>query len=159
MKKKFMNQQHTYKAFTYLALIALVTTFGLASCKKDFLDRQPLGRYTSDNYPYPTGGGPYDQYVYAAYSALRDYYVTSYGFIGAVSIRSDDADKGSSLFDGSTYGLIAADNFPVFTDALFCNELWKGYYGSLIYKCNVVLREVAHDSSGTSDDVKSLATA
>ena len=127
--------------------------------QKRFSDRQPLSRYTSDNYPYPVGGGPYDQYVYAAYSALRDYYVTSYAYIGAVSIRSDDADKGSSLFDGAAYGLIAADNFPVSTDALFCNELWKGYYGSLIYKCNVVLQQVALDTTGTPEELKSLARA
>jgi hypothetical protein len=76
-----------------------------------------------------------------------------------VSIRSDDADKGSSLFDGSTYGLIAADNFPVPTDALFCNELWKGYYGSLIYKCNVALQRIASDTTGTPEDVKTLASA
>jgi hypothetical protein len=74
----FMKHQHTRNILIVTVLIVLVASISLTGCKKDFLDRQPLGRYTADNYPYPTGGGPYDQYIYAAYSALRDYYVTSY---------------------------------------------------------------------------------
>src|SRR5207342_3000317 len=131
----------------------------LSGCNKDFLDRQPLGRYTTDNYPYPSGGGLYDQYIYAAYSALRDYKITDYAYVGAVSIRSDDADKGSSLFDGVSYGLGGADNFPVTPDAQFGNELWTGYYGDLIYKCNLILQNVARDSTGTSEPTKILAKA
>ena len=105
----------------------MLSIYFLPGCNKGFLDRQPLGRYTTDNYPYPPGVGPYDQYVYAAYSALRDYKITDYAYVGAVSIRSDDADKGSSLFDGVSYGLGGADNFPVATTAQFANELCRRF--------------------------------
>lgn len=152
---RFLNK---LKIVFYTITIMLSVLVFFSGCKK-FLDRQPSARYTTDNYPYPEGGGPYDQFVYAAYSALRDYFVTSYAYIGAVSIRSDDADKGSSLFDGDGYGLIQADNFPVRVDALFGNELWKGYYSSLIYKCNVVLKQVALDTTGTPEATKTLARA
>lgn len=148
-----------YEVTAAVCLITLSSILISQGCKKDFLNRQPLGRYTTDNYPYPPGGGPYDQYIYAAYSALRDYTITDYAFIGAVSIRSDDADKGSSLFDGVSYGLGGADNFPVTPDAQFINELWKGYYGDLIYKSNLVLKNIQADSSGTAESVKALASA
>lgn len=134
--------------------LILVISFCITGCKKDFLDRQRLGGYTGDNYPYPSGGGPYDQFIFSAYSALRDYKVTDYAFIGATSIRSDDADKGSSLFDGVSYGLGGADNFPVAPTAQFVNELWTAYLGDLVYKCNVVLQQVAQDSAGTAEAVK-----
>ncbi len=78
-----------------------VRLFG-SGCKKNFLDRQPLGQYTTDNYPYGTGSGPYDQYIFAAYASLRTWQTSVFGYIGAVSIRSDDADKGSTPADAST---------------------------------------------------------
>ena len=145
-----------YRLVYFLFLAGLYISPG---CKKDFLNRQPLGRYTTDNYPYSPGGGPYDQYIFAAYSSLRDYKITDYAFLGAVSIRSDDADKGSSLFDGVSYGLGGADNFPVSADAQFANELWTAYYGDLIYKCNIVLQQVSLDSTGTPEPVKASARA
>jgi hypothetical protein len=159
MKTYFMYYFKKFKPVTIACFLLIISGYFLSGCNKDFLDRRPLGRYTADNYPYPPGGGPYDQYVYAAYSALRDYKVTDYAFIGAVSIRSDDADKGSSLFDGVSYGLGGADNFPVAPTAQFANELWTAYYGDLIYKCNLILQNVAKDSSGTSEAQKTSARA
>lgn len=143
--------------FPVTMLLISLLFFSNLGCKKDFLDRHRLGGYNADNYPYPSGGGPYDQFIFAAYSALRDYKVTDYAFTGAVSIRSDDADKGSSLFDGVSYGLGGADNFPVAPTAQFVNELWTAYLGDLVYKCNVVLQQVQKDSSGTAEAVKESA--
>ena len=125
-------------------------------CKKDFLDRIPLGQYTTGNYPYPSGGGPYDQYIYAAYAGMRTWETSVFGFVGAVSIRSDDADKGSTPADAPTQ--IEMDNFPVTPTNGLTNDLWTGYY-SVISKCNVVLDQVGRDSSGTAEDVKTLAKA
>ena len=153
-----MKHQRVSKTLVFPTLIVLLATFGLTGCKKDFLDRQPLGRYTTDNFPYLPGQGIYDQYVFAAYSSLRDYKMTDYAFIAAVSIRSDDADKGSSLFDGYPY-LNGSDNFPVPPTTQFANDLWEIYYGDLIYKCNTILQQVALDSTGTSEATKTLARA
>ncbi len=154
-----MNRLNKHKAIILAGFVLLLSTFYLPGCKKDFLNRQPLDQYTQDNYPFPPGGGIYDQYVNAAYSSLRDFLVSVYDFTAAVSIRSDDADKGSSLFDGDGYGMIAADNFPVTPITLFPNDLWKAYYSSVIYKCNVVLQQVSRDSTGTPEDTKTVARA
>ncbi|HWB27934.1 MAG TPA: RagB/SusD family nutrient uptake outer membrane protein [Chitinophagaceae bacterium] len=136
------------------ALLMVATT--LPGCKKDFLDRQPLGQYTTDNYPYPAGGGPYDQYIYAAYAQMRTWEVSVFGFIGATSIRSDDADKGSTPDDAPTEKEM--DDFPVTPTNSLTNDLWTGYY-SLINKCNVVLNQVATDSTNTPESAKVSAMA
>jgi hypothetical protein len=91
----------------------LVTTLLIfTGCKEDFLDRDPQGSYTQETYPYPGGSGPYDTYLFGAYSELRAFNVHSQFFIFATSVRTDDADRGSTATDGvpnsSDY-----DDFPV----------------------------------------------
>ena len=148
--------KHNKKSFTIYssAIIVLVVIFFSAGCKKDFLDRQPLGQYTTDNFPYPQGAGPYDQNIYAAYASLRTYQTTVFGFIGAVSIRSDDADKGSTPADAPAQ--LEMDNFPVTPTNGLTNDLWTGYYAT-ITDCNVILNQVAKDSANTPDATKLLA--
>src|SRR5690242_14997433 len=134
-----------------LSVLAVISWSG---CRKDFLNRQPLGQYTTANYPYPSGGGPYDQYLYAAYASLRTYQTTVFGFVGAVSIRSDDADKGSTPADAPDQ--LAMDNFTLTPTNGLCNDLWTGYYAA-VTKCNIVLNQVAKDSSNTPQAVRNLA--
>lgn len=137
-------------------LLLLLVTCCLPACKKDFLNRKPLGQYGTENYPYPSGGGPYDQYIYAAYANLRAWEVSVFAFVGAVSIRSDDADKGST--PGDAPDQIAMDNFTITPTTGLCNDLWTGYY-SVIGKCNVVLNKVGTDSSATSAATRASAIA
>ena len=111
--------------------IALLVT--LAGCKK-FLDTPRQGSYTADNYPYPGGAGPYDQFIFGAYDDLRNYWIASDGLITTTSIRSDDADKGDAL----TSGPIDMDDFTMNAAAGRFNLMWTSYYG-LIDKCNSVL--------------------
>jgi len=139
-----------YKLFAIISFAIIIFALVLPGCKKNFLDRQPLSRYTTDNYPFPPGGGVYDQYVFAAYSSLRHYGVSSYAFIASVSIRSDDADKGSSFADGYPY-LSGVDNFPVPPFSSMVNDLWNAYYGDLIYNCNNAIKQITPDSSGTPE--------
>lgn len=139
--------------FSLVFLMIAIVIFN-TGCKKDFLDRKPLGQYTTGNYPYVKGAGPYDQYIYAAYASLRTYQTTVFGFVGAVSIRSDDADKGSTPADASTQ--IEMDNFPVTPTNGLTNDLWTGYYAT-ITDCNVILNQVATDSSNTPEATKMLA--
>jgi hypothetical protein len=124
-------------------LIAAVSIF--SACKKNFLDRDPQGQYTQDDYPYPGGSGPYDTYLFGAYSELRAYNVHSQFYICAVSIRSDDADKGSTPADGGA-SAISMDNFPVTPDNSYTNGLWLGYY-SLINKCNIALDQIKNNNA------------
>ena len=110
-----------------------------SGCQK-FLDTQRQGGYDADNYPYPGGSGPYDQFIFGAYNDMRSFNVHSQSYIVATSIRSDDADKGSTPADGGA-NAISMDNFPVLPSNGFCNALWLGYYG-MINKCNQTIKEV-----------------
>lgn len=119
------------------------------SCKK-LLDTQRQGSYTADDYPYPGGSGPYDQFVFGAYNDLRSYNVHVDGFVVATSIRSDDADKGSTASDGGS-DVISMDNFPVLPNNGRCNALWTGYYG-LINKCNSAIAQIDTNKTITSTE-------
>lgn len=117
----------------------------LCSCRKDFLDIQPQGQYTSDTYPYPGGSGPYDTYIFSAYAEMRSFNTHSQSFICATMIRSDDADKGSTPSDGGA-DASSMDNFPVLPANGFCNTLWTGYY-TLISKTNVALDQIHNNAA------------
>lgn len=120
-----------------VAALLLVLLSG--SCKK-FLDTRAQGSYNLDDYPYPTGSGPYDQFLFGAYNELRAFNLHSQSFITAFSIRSDDADKGSTPTDGGA-NASDMDNFPVKPENGFANTLWIGNYG-LIDKCNQALKSI-----------------
>lgn len=126
----------------FLLSCALISTF--TGCRK-FLDAERQGGYDADNYPYPGGSGPYDQYIFGAYNDLRSYSVHTDAFINATSIRSDDADKGSTASDGGS-DVIAMDNFPVLPSNGRANGLWTGYYG-LINKCNNTLDQIENNET------------
>lgn len=141
-------------AVLLLAFVSVLLT--LTGCKKDFLDTQRQGGYDADNYPYPGGSGPYDQFIFGAYNDLRSFNVHSQSFITATSIRSDDADKGSTPADGGS-NAIDMDNFPVTPSNGFCNTLWLGYY-ALINKCNTTIKEVNTNTTITATDAVKMQT-
>lgn len=116
----------------------------IAACKRDFLNIAPQGQYTQETYPYPGGSGPYDTYLFGIYSDLRAFSVHSQAFITATSIRSDDADKGSTPADGGA-NAITMDNFPVSPDNGFTNTLWTGYFG-LINKANIAIDQIRNNA-------------
>ena len=120
-------------------VVALLLVLLSGSCKK-FLDTRAQGSYNLDDYPYPTGSGPYDQFLFGAYNELRAFNLHSQSFITAFSIRSDDADKGSTPTDGGA-NASDMDNFPVKPENGFANTLWIGNYG-LIDKCNQALKSI-----------------
>ncbi|GAB1462139.1 RagB/SusD family nutrient uptake outer membrane protein [Pedobacter sp.] len=127
----------------------LVIAVGAASiisinsgCKK-FLDTQRQGTYTADNYPYPQGGTPYDTYLFSAYNALRAYNYVSDGFMVATSIRSDDADKGSTPTDGGA-DVIGMDNFPALTNGRV-NSIWTEYF-TMINRCNTIIDQINNNT-------------
>ena len=143
--KLFFNPSKT----TRLLLLTVLAAGMLTGCKR-FLDTERQGAYDADNYPYPGGSGPYDQFIFAAYNDLRSFNVHSQSFITATSIRSDDADKGSTPADGGA-NAIDMDNFPVTPSNGFCNTLWVGYY-SLINKCNTTIKEVNTNTNIVATD-------
>jgi hypothetical protein len=144
MKKKLLINR-----LTMAGMMSLLFLLG-SGCQK-LLDTQRQGGYDADNYPYPGGSGPYDQFIFGAYNDLRSFNVHSQSFIVATSIRSDDADKGSTPADGGA-NAISMDNFPVLPSNGFCNALWVGYYG-LINKCNQTIKEVNTNTLIVATDV------
>ncbi len=142
-----MNKFSLYKKTIATAL--LLGSMAMTSCEK-FLDTQRQGAYTEDNYPYPEGGGPYDQFIFGAYNDLRSYSVHVDGFVNATSIRSDDADKGSTASDGGA-DVFGMDNFPVLTTSGRANALWTGYLG-LVTKCNETIHQVENNPDINADE-------
>lgn len=138
MKKLFNSNQNLF-----LAIIAIAMLLPFSGCKK-FLDTQRQGEYNEDNYPYPGGSGPYDQFIFGAYNDLRSYSVHVFGFLMATSVRSDDADKGSTAADGGA-DASGMDNFPVITNSGLANGLWTGHFG-LINKCNNTIYQINNNA-------------
>ncbi len=137
-----------------LMLIAIsITTLILFSGCKKFLDTQRQGQYTEENYPYPGGSGPYDQFIFGAYNDLRSFAIHVFGFLHATSIRSEDADKGSTPADGGADSN-GMDNFPVITNSGHANNLWVGNLG-LVNKCNNTLFQIKNNAQITATpDIK-----
>ncbi|WP_066831779.1 RagB/SusD family nutrient uptake outer membrane protein [Rufibacter ruber] len=141
--------------------ITKYTTFALAgalslsalSCN-DFLDREPLGRYTTETYP----AGGLTQYVYGMYSGLRAWGVHAFAFVGITSITSDDADKGSTPADGADQ--LALDNFNILPNNGLITDLYRSHY-TAISNCNVVLEQAEAQKAALSpeDYVRSQAEA
>lgn len=138
--------------FLLTVVVGLFTTTG---CKK-FLDTERQGAYDPENYPYPSGSGAYDQFIFGAYNELRAFNLHSQSFICATSIRSDDADKGSTASDGGA-NAIDMDNFPVLPSNGFTNTLWIGCYG-LVTKCNTTIKEVNTNTTITAPDLVKTQT-
>ncbi|MCX2572963.1 RagB/SusD family nutrient uptake outer membrane protein [Pedobacter sandarakinus] len=142
---KTLNNFNRNIAVGFLAITILSTNVG---CQK-LLDTQRQGEYTADDYPYPQGGTPYDTFLFSAYSALRAYNYVSDGFMVATSIRSDDADKGSTPTDGGA-DVIAMDNFPVLTNGRV-NTLWTEYY-TMINRCNTIIDQIYNNTEIVAND-------
>jgi len=137
---------------TVLMGLAIIILCNLSGCKR-LLDTERQGGYDEENYPYPGGSGPYDQYIFGAYNDLRSYSVHVDGFVAATSIRSDDADKGSTPGDGGA-DLISYESFPVLPGSGRANSLWTGFYG-LINKCNTTLYQIGTNTAiVASDEIK-----
>ena len=132
-----------------LALVVLALVFSTTGCRK-FLDTSRQGQYTTEDYPYPGGSGPYDQFLFGAYNDLRHYDVHCTGFFLATSVRSDDADKGSTPTDGGA-DAISMDNFPVLPNNGIVNGMWNGYFG-FITKCNTALDQIENNKDIIATD-------
>lgn len=134
---KIFNKRNIYLAIGAISLISINS-----GCEK-FLDTQRQGTYTADNYPYPQGGTPYDTYLFSAYNALRAYNYVSDGFMVATSIRSDDADKGSTPTDGGA-DVIGMDDFPALTNGRV-NSLYTEYF-TMVNRCNTIIDQVQNNT-------------
>ncbi|MFC5282513.1 RagB/SusD family nutrient uptake outer membrane protein [Pedobacter alpinus] len=128
--------------FGHFVLGTLVVALTLGACQRNFLDLRTQGEYNIDNYPFPGGAGPYDQFINGAYSDLRNFDVTVQAFVGITNIRSDDADKGSTPSDGAT--LQEMDAFTMTPANGLINGFWLGHF-RLISSANFILDRIKND--------------
>lgn len=126
-----------------LTLIAFIAIFTVTSCKKDFLDRQPLGRFTEDDIT----AGSFDSKVFAAYSILRKDGFNHHLYLGIQSYRSDESLKGSTASDGAIHGSMY-DDFEYDKTNGGISVYWSHHY-ELINAANDIIHTI--DSTGAND--------
>lgn len=123
-------------------LVLLLFPF-VSGCKK-FLDRKPLGVATEGD----LSQGGVEGKAFGLYGKLRDVEgMTTFARLWFQSIRSDDADKGSTAGDLADGGNIM-ESFQYTKDHWLMNQNWNGHY-NFIYACNDVIHDV--DSLGLTD--------
>jgi tetratricopeptide (TPR) repeat protein len=116
-----------------LAVLLLAVT----GCKKDFLERKPLGELTYDTY-FQTSEQAV-QAVNAVYNELRQWNCAALPWLGITDIISDDADKGSTPTD-ALY-MLDIDNFNFDgTNSVFIST-WTGFYNT-IARANLAIQRI-----------------
>ncbi len=108
----------------------------ISSCKKNFLDRQPLGRYVDEDIP----AGSYDSKVFAAYAILRKNGFNHHLYLAIHSFRSDEARKGSSASDGADQEQMYDDFQYVKTNGGI-QAYWTDHY-ALIIAANAIISDI-----------------
>lgn len=118
-------------SFASLLLVSL-------SCNDDFLDRLPLGEVANNE---ELGVGGQEAAVFGIYSLIRTTSVGSWNRLWFGSIRSDDAEKGSTAGDGASNGTAFNDFQYIATNGL-STSWWNGHY-EVIFACNEVINNIA----------------
>jgi hypothetical protein len=143
-----------YKINILIASVALISLF--SSCKKDFLDRNPLDREVSSTF-YRTEADA-RQALVAVYDVLG--YQSSPGvswapFVTMSDILSDDSYAGGAdANDGQDENEFNTYNIP--TTSLIARSIWiKNYIG--IYRANLLLEKI--DDIEAPADFKSRVVA
>lgn len=133
------------KIFYYV--IALAMGCSQMSCS-DLLDQQPQGVLTEDDLV----GGTYETEVFNLYALLRGFHVTTGNTALAIhGMRSEDAEKGSTLADGSATGKMF-DDFEYSASNGMIKSYWNDNYG-IIHKVNDILTEMEDNASLTNGDL------
>lgn len=133
-----------YKYIIKFSLLALLAMPVLNSCNDDeFLNRKPLGTATEGDLK----AGGFEEKAFGLYGKIRTQSgVTNWDRYWFQSIRSDDAQKGSTTNDAATRGNIM-DKFQYSTTEFV--DYWNGHY-SLIFACNDLIVEI--EESGLTDE-------
>jgi len=127
----------------WLFLPVLIALVAISSCKKPFLDRKPLGRFTEDDIP----AGSLEGKVFGAYAVLRNNGFNNHLYLGIASFRSDESEKGSTVSDGAVHGRMY-DDFEYDPTNGGIQTFWSDHY-LLINNCNDIIETA--DSLGATD--------
>ncbi|MDY7394330.1 RagB/SusD family nutrient uptake outer membrane protein [Aureibaculum sp. 2210JD6-5] len=115
------------------------------SCNDDLLDKLPLGEVANNE---ELGVGGQEVAVFGIYSLLRTTNVGSWNRHWFGSIRSDDAQKGSTSGDSAANGTAFNDFEYIATNGL-STGWWNAHY-EVIFACNEVINNIAE--SGATDE-------
>ena len=122
-----------YKMLLTLTLLLLAAT----ACRKDFLDRKPLGDATYDTFFENAEQATFA--VNAVYNQFRQWDCISFPWISLTDIVSDDADKGSTPTD-ALY-VLEIDNFTFDATNSNFSGAWRGYY-NVIARANLAIQKI-----------------
>lgn len=126
--KKLNNISIRFSVF--VVLLAMIAT----GCKKDWLDRKPLGQLTEED----LDPGSLEGQVFAIYGGgLRHEGISGLPYVSVHNMRADDADKGSAPGDGEDAANIF-DRFQYVTDFWLINSYWTGQYNLINLSNNVI---------------------
>ena len=142
--KKILNKKWTW-------LLVLPAIIAISSCKKNFLDRKPLGRYTEED----IAAGSFEAKVFGAYAMLRNGGFNNHEYLGVQSYRSDESEKGSSVSDGAATGLMY-DEFEYNTTGGGIGGYWTDHYLA-INAANDIIHSI--DSTGTPEELNIAKSA
>lgn len=140
------------KKTLYFILFALLV-FVQVSCE-DMFDRSPLGQQTEEDLT----GGTYETQVFNMYALMRGFHLTTGNTALAIhGMRSEDAEKGSTLSDGAATGKMY-DDFEYLPSNGMIKSYWEANY-SLIHKVNDLLAEMDGNENLTDGDKVNMAEA
>ena len=134
MKDQLRRTPPALRAAGGLLAVALIVS--AASGCDSFLDTEPQGQLTSENY-FETSEHAV-QATNAVYAMLRDWEVHVFGWIGMTDIVSDDAYKGELPGAGFQAEL---DNLNFDPGNNAFSLTWSGYYKG-VYRANVALANI-----------------
>ena len=117
----------------WILLPVLLVLLVISSCKKDFLDRRPLGRYVDTDIP----AGSFDSKVFATYALLRQNGFNGIQYLAIHSFRADESEKGSTESDGANHGLMY-DDFQYDKSNGLIQEYWTHHYAAIISANDVI---------------------
>ncbi|MBK7940089.1 MAG: RagB/SusD family nutrient uptake outer membrane protein [Lewinellaceae bacterium] len=122
-----------YKLLIAAAFLLLTTT----RCGKEFLDRQPPGELTFEEF-FKTHEQAVES-VNAVYEQFRSFDCLGLGYLGCTDIISDDADKGSTPNDQPL--LLDVDNFTIDPSLEYFSTIYRGYYRA-IARANIAIENI-----------------
>lgn len=138
---------------TLYSILFVLLVLAQVSCE-DMFDRSPLGQQTEEDLT----GGTYETQVFNMYALMRGFHLTTGNTALAIhGMRSEDAEKGSTLSDGAATGKMY-DDF----EYLPSNGMIKSYWGAnytLIHKVNDLLAEMEGNENLTDGDKINMAEA
>lgn len=122
---------------SYIFSTAALMLLAVTACKKDFLDRAPLGQLTYDT--FFENEEQAQLAVNAIYHQFRQWDCASLPYLAVTDIISDDADKGSTPTDAPY--MLDVDNLTFDATNTAISGVWRGFY-TAISRANIAIARV-----------------